>query len=173
MKVDDIKHEIREALYKYADEIDWLHLTISQRKQYYEVWTSDPNIGGKLEKIMDSSRVRVYLKDTIMKSYSSKQKPDLKRILQLHSISCDHISQVFTKPQAFLCDNNQLYTLSTAKDWRTSMLSAFERAYEIKNINRNIIFITDHTQGRFIDKSYRDMISIAAKKLDIIIYWLN
>lgn len=173
MDNNNIKLKITKEIYAIADEIDWLHLTISERQKHYEIWTADPNIGGQLEEVIDPRRVRVYLKDTIMKQYSKSKRPDLKKLLSQYSITYEKITREFSKPVSLLCDTRDLYTLAVAKEWKTAIMSAFERGYSVRNLRQNKIFITDHTIGRFVDQSYRTLIQTAGYKLGIEIVWVT
>ena len=168
----ELKKVVTQHVHELADSIDWTHLTVSERQKYYELWTNDPQIGGTLSRILPSHRIRVYLKDTIMKSYSRKQRPAIVDLLSLMSVSYEHISQTFVKPQAVLCDSNKLYTLVAAKEWKVAIMSAFERGSEVYKLKKNVVFFTEHTTGRFVDKEYRDLIDAAAKRLDVDTQWL-
>ncbi len=174
MNDQDIKKAITERLHEIADEADWQHLTITQKSEYYTAWTNDPEIGGKLSQVIDEGSVRVYLKDTIIRSYSRSQRLSIKKLVSsLPSVACDEVTKEFIKPQAVLCDDKNLYTIAAARDWKTALLSAFERGCEEGNLQRNIVFFTKHTRGRFVDESYRDLISAAAKRLDIEVFWVT
>jgi hypothetical protein len=169
----DMKQTVARRLYDIADKIDWTHLTIPQRQKYYEIWTNDPQIGGVLRQVMEVSRIRVYLKDTIMRTYSRQQRPTILTLLSSMSISCNHIVREYVKPQAILCDKNKLYTLAAAKEWKIAIMSAFERGCEVRTTSKNIVFFNDHVTGRFVDKEYKDLIEAAAKRLDIEVQWLT
>jgi hypothetical protein len=168
-----IKEDVTQLVHQRADQADWMHLNIPQRQKYYEEWTADPQIGGLLSQTMHPSHVRVYLKDTIMKTYSRNQRPDIRALLTNLSIPCAQVTRELIKPQALLCGRTRLYTLAPAKDWKIAIMSAFERACEFGSIKENVVFITEHTAGRFIDKKYRDMINAAARRLDVTVHWLT
>lgn len=172
MKSQSIKTAITNQLYKIADDIDWIHLNINERKNYYERWTVDPEIGGKLRQIMPAGRVRVYIKDSIMGSYSRKRRPSIKEVLTSMSIKCESITKEFVKPQAVLCDNKDLYTLSVAKEWRIALLSAFERGVEKKVSGKNMVFFIEHTTRRFVDSSFKELIEAAGSRLGVAVRWL-
>ncbi|MEG3923331.1 hypothetical protein [Microcoleus sp. T3_D1] len=172
-EIAEIKKDVMRRVHKIADEADWRHLTINQRTLYYKNWTSNPEIGGRLSQIMELERVRVYLKDTVMKSYSRTQRLDIRTLIASMSLPCEYVTQKFIKPQGLLCNGTDLYTLTVAKEWKTALLSAFERGYELKNLNRNTVFIIEHTTSRFVDQSYRDMIATAAERLTIDIHWVT
>ena len=173
MNETEIKAAIAQRIYDLADAADWMHLNIEQRKQYYEIWTTDPQIGGILSQVIEPRRIRVYLKDTIMKTYARSRRPTLKSLLISMSISYKRITKEFEKPQALLCDGTQMYTLAPAKEWKIAIMSAFERSCEVRKLEKNIVFITEYTTRRFVDKEYRDMIDAAAQRLDIVVHWLT
>lgn len=169
----DAKKTVRKKLYKLADQVDWIHLTIPEKQRYYETWTADPNIGGLLEQIMEPQKVRVYLKDSIMKTYSKERRLNLHDLLASMSLNSSEITREYIKPQALLCDSTDLFTISTAKEWRVAMLSAYERAYEIKQLKKNILFLINHTTGKYVDQSYRDMVESAGTRLNIRVHWVT
>jgi hypothetical protein len=173
MTDNGIKESVKKKLHAIADKIDWVHLTISERKQYYEAWTKDPEIGGALSSILEPSQVRVYLKDTIMRSYSENQRIGLQDLIISLNISCSEVIRRYEKPETILCADNQLFTLVIAKDWKTAIMNAFERGQEIKRLSTNEVFVIDHTTGRFVDKSYRQLIEDAAKRLNIKVHWIT
>ena len=64
----DIKENIRKALWEAAADLDWSGLSDMEKSKYYELWTRDPAIGGQLAHFMDPRQVRVYIKDSLLKS---------------------------------------------------------------------------------------------------------
>lgn len=164
---------VTERLFKIANEIDWLHLNISERKAFYEQWTEDPEIGGALRKVMEPHRVRVYIKDSIMGTYTRSRRPSITKLLSSMSIECLDITREYIKPQAVLCNKKYLYTLAVAKDWKIALMSAFERAAEISHIDTNKVFFIEHTSRRFVDRSYRGLIESAGKRLGVEIQWIT
>ena len=57
--------------------MDWAHISISDRSKYYEAWAEDPDIGGRLAQVMDPSKIRVYLKDSIIGAYNKSKRGSL------------------------------------------------------------------------------------------------
>ena len=119
--------------------------------------------------------VRAYLKriDTIIKSFLKNQRVDIRKLFEFMAITYEQVSKEYIKPEALLCNETELYTLTVAKEWKTAIMSAFERGYEVKILNRNCVFIIEHTTGRFVDQSYRELIAVAAQKLGIDIHWIT
>jgi len=66
---DEIRRGLREKLWALADTLDWAKLDWYEKSSQYETWTRDPQVGGLLSNYMDQRRIRVYIKDTIMKGY--------------------------------------------------------------------------------------------------------
>lgn len=174
MREVDIKEYITELVRQKADALDWMHLTIAERTQHYKAWTEDPEIGGVLAQIMDPSMVRVYLKDTVMgRQYTQPRRIQLKTLLSTLGVPCYQITREFIKPQAILCEGAYLYTITVAKEWKNSLLITFERGCEAKNLCCSVLFITDHSIGRFVDKPFRAMIDEAGRRLGIEVQWVT
>src|SRR5579863_4483388 len=64
-----IRDGIREKIWAAADELGWSSIRDSERSRYYELWTRDQAIGGQLAHFMDPRKVRVYIKDSLLKPY--------------------------------------------------------------------------------------------------------
>lgn len=178
MNEREIKVAVTSRVHALADQLDWVYLTIEQRRRYYEAWTNDENIGGLLRQVIDANRVRVWLKDTVMKNYLKQRRPSITNFLSRTSVSCGVILRSYRKPEAVLCEDTSLFeggnlfTLTGAKEWRVALMSAYERAAEIKKPGRNILYIIEHTSGRFADESYRSLISGAGAKLGVEVVWV-
>lgn len=167
-----VKRVITKKVWEIADHIDWRHLTITQKKQYYEKWTNDPEIGGILVTVMESERVRVYLKDTVMKQYARDQLPELDAILEGLGIKYVEITKEYIKPTGMLCDRQDIFSLAPARIWKIAIMNAYERGCEVTHLKRNIVFITDHTAHRFIDRAYQELIESAATRLGVEVRWV-
>lgn len=174
MDEPDVKEVITQRVRQIADDLDWMHLTIAQRTRHYKEWTEDPEIGGLLSQIMDPSKVRVFLKDTVMgRQYTQPRRPQLEQLLSTMGVSCQQITREFIKPQALLCGGRRLYTITVAKEWEHAILSAFERGCEVRQLISSVVFVTEHTTGRFVDKAYRDLIDEAARRLGVKVEWIT
>jgi len=168
----EVKREVERHVHQVADELDWPHLNIEQKKIHYEAWTNDEDIGGRLRQVIDPGKVRVYLKDTIMKRYFRNQRPCLPDFLRSLSVAYGSITQTFIKPEALLSSSHDLFTLTVAKEWKVAVMSAYERGFEVKHLRRNVVFVLEHTSGRFVDQSYKDLINTAGAKLGVEIRWV-
>jgi len=169
----EIKEIVTKRVHAIADDVDWSYLTIPQRQRYYEEWTDAPEIGGLLGQVMEVHNVRVYLKDTVMRAYARGRRPGMEKLLASMSISCGQVTRAYIKPEAVLCDGRDLYTTTVAKEWKGAIMSAFERGCEVRNVRRNVVFMSEHTVGRFVDQAYRDVIGAAAKRLGVEVLWME
>jgi hypothetical protein len=167
----DILELVRDRVYQKANQADWLHLTIPEKKELYEKWTEDPEIGGLLRTIMPVRNIRVYLKDTYMGEYSRSKKIHIRELLKSMGVTCSSIDQEFIKPEAILCDQSKLYTVSRAKDWKIALINSFERAKQNSSISKNIMYLTEHTNGMYSDVKYRELIEDAGNRLGVTVIW--
>jgi len=165
----DIIKRVREL----ADKADWYHLKIHERSALYAQWVNDPTIGGELAKTEGAERVRIFLKDTVIKQYMREKRPKLRYLLKQMSLDCRYVTREFEKPVALLCDSKRLYTLALAKEWRVAILSAYERAHGVTGLVENLVFFTDHDVDRYTDRSYKALIESAAEKLDVKVHWIR
>ena len=62
-----IRDSLRERLWEAADRLEWAKLAQGDKARHYEVWTKDPSIGGVINRYIDGGKVRVYIKDTLLK----------------------------------------------------------------------------------------------------------
>ncbi len=65
-----VKKNLKVKLFGYADTLGWLHLSTAEKKKHYEAWTRDTTIGGVLGRFVEQGKVRVYIKDTLLKDYA-------------------------------------------------------------------------------------------------------
>lgn len=172
VSMKDIKKEVRYRVHQIATDIDWPHLSLAERTHYYETWAMDPNIGGLLARAVGPDGVRVYLKNSIMKEYKPAQQMTIRQLLASMSLPYTAVTQQFIKPEAVLCDDCALYTLTKAKDWKLALMCSYERACEHSCVTKNVVFVIEHTTGRFVDQSYRDLITSAAKRLAMELHWV-
>ena len=66
---DDVRDRIRDMLWERANDLGWSGLSDVERSRYYEQWTREKSIGGTLGHYMDPRKVRVYIKDSLLKPY--------------------------------------------------------------------------------------------------------
>ena len=169
----ETKRNIRRRVHQLADAADWMHLTVEQRRALYEKWSADPGVGGALGQVMQPTQVRVYLKDTLMKSYFRAKRTRLPELLSAMSLPLDGVTRRFTAPTAILTEGPRLYTLTPAIHWKIALMNTFERASSVAGLKRNLLLIERHTTGKFVDSAYRRMIEGVAQRLEIDIHWVT
>jgi hypothetical protein len=100
-----IRDGIRSPLWAAADDLGWSSLSDAERAKYYELWTKDPAVGGQLAHFMDPRKVRVYIKDSLLKPYErarlSSSEGEIWCLLGLPSPS--EIAKIFIKPRGGGC----------------------------------------------------------------------
>lgn len=168
-----VREEIRARLWPIADEIGWAYLSPSAKAKYYENWTRDAEIGGVLTHYMDKGKIRVYLKDTVLKDYTRRSLADESRPLRVLGITEPAIAERFIKPHGLLLEDRRLIAWGKAEDWKLIFLAMFERAWLNGNCELfgGVLF---YATGRFDDPSVRAMIETAASRLGVKhIVWLN
>jgi hypothetical protein len=94
-----VREELQERLYQLASQVDWTNLSASSKAKHYEQWTRSAEIGGVLARFMDRGKIRVYLKDTLLKDYSRKAIADASRPMRVLGLpDSSSVSDRFIKP---------------------------------------------------------------------------
>jgi hypothetical protein len=164
---DNIRDRLREHLWQAADQIDWLALGPSEKSQYYENWAKDPKIGVVLSRYMDVRQVRVYIKDTLLKSYHRARQADSTKPLRMLRLPADvAVSRVFIKPHGRQLADGRIICWGRASDWKVILMAVHERSFATKGARPYAVVLTQST-GRFADQGVRAVVADAAKKLGI------
>ena len=126
-----IRLEIKEALWTEADRLGWAELSANDKSRYYSIWTETETIGGRLSLYMDPRKVRVYLKDTLLKSYTREVSANPALILRVLGIDKDIIiTKTFIKPHGCLLSDNRQIAWSKASAWKVTLMALHERTFE-------------------------------------------
>ena len=122
--------QIRDKLWSQADEMGWsgCQMLIAPANMSYGHETH--LVGGLIGHFMDPRRVRVYIKDLLIKPYERY------RILQtgqavLHLLSIDQepVAEEFIKPHGRRLEDGRIICWGKSRDWKLILMAAFERAY--------------------------------------------
>jgi hypothetical protein len=70
---DDIR-DVFEAVYKKADDHKYIAKGRPENSLFMNQLVADPAIGGKLGEHMAKSKVKTYIKDTILNRYAKEKK---------------------------------------------------------------------------------------------------
>lgn len=167
-----IRQEIKEWLWAEADRLDWSSLSTADKSKYYTNWTTSERIGGRLGQFMDPRKVRVYIKDTLLKSYASKVSADPARVFRVLGVAeGTEPTRVYTKPHGCVLADGRHIAWSKARDWKGTLMSLHERAFD--KGTPHAVVLTELGTG-FNLPSRRAMVEDAACKLGIEkVIWLD
>lgn len=176
---NDVRIGLREKLWALADELGWSSLGWSEKSTYYESWTKDPEIGGLLGNFMDQRRIRVYIKDTVMKGYARSRLADPKRVMRVLGLEeeggngDDLVITDYERPHGRLLRNSRVIAWGDAKDWKAVLMALHERAYSVSE-GKPFAGVLMSATGRFLEEDFREMVQDAASKLGVErLLWLE
>jgi len=169
-----IRLELKERLWKAADELGWLNLSASAKSRHYEAWSRDPSVGGLLARYIPISDVRLYLKDTLLKGYSQDRLSDDSMPGKLLGISLtDQIVQQYVKPHGRRLEDGRIVCWGRAASWKAILMAAYERTHATTDFRAFGVILT-HAAGRYKQNKTRSMVEEAAHKLGIErIVWVD
>jgi hypothetical protein len=157
-----------------ADEVDWLALPDSARSRKYEEWTRQPEVGGVLSNYIDPKRVRVYLKDSIIKPYTIARTTSHLRPFRALGLS-DSAPTVVTylKPHGRRLKDGRVVCWGQARDWKMVLLAVWERAYDETNAEPYGAVLTG-ASGQWSAEVIRQKAQEVAERLSISrLVWLE
>jgi len=169
-----VRDEMKRLLRQRADEIGWLHLPAPRKSLMYEQWSTDPSIGGVLGRYIDSRRVRVYIKDTLLKDYVRSRLADDTLPLRAVDIAPEAaVAETYIKPHGRRLTDGRVVCWGRADDWKAVLLAAYERAYP-RNGSRPFGAVLLGAVGRYGQDDIREMVEDAAKRLGVErVAWLE
>lgn len=127
----DIREQIQNRIWSKADELQWRKLPDIERAMWYENWAKDDEIGGILAHFMDPRRVRVYIKDSLLKPYQRARLEDgLERVLASLDLEPEKTiaKAAFLKPHGRLLLDGKVICWGNSRDWKIVLFAVFERA---------------------------------------------
>jgi len=169
----EVRDKLRDKLWTKAGELGWEHLSHSERSKWYENWSKDKDIGGILSNYMDTRKIRVYIKDSLLKPYHranlEKGWEKLKKMLP-PEIQQTAIERKLVKPHCNILQGGAVICWGNTRDWKTILISAYERAYNTKSgFAHSIILIESEKKT---DTKLKTMINELASRLNISnVYW--
>ena len=170
---DELRSALRTQLWQKADELTWNRLTWLDKTRWYETWTKDPEIGGRLANHLDHQRIRLYIKDTVMKGYVRTRQADPCR--PLNSLGIDPstpFTEDYERPHGRRLADGRLIVWGNADDWKLVLTALHERSYGSVHI-RPFAAVLMLAAGKYDQPSTRDMVHDAAAKLGIEkVIWL-
>lgn len=168
----DIRYSLRAKLWAVAENLSWMNLGPSEKSRQYANWTEDPDIGGVLMRYIEKGKVRLYLKDTLLKDYNRSRMRDHSRILSVLGIEpkCT-VAEIYEKPHGLRFDDGREVAWGRADHWKTILLAMYERTYGDKDAKPYAAVLL--AAGRYADGGARAVVEDAAKQLRIHrVVWL-
>jgi len=124
----EVRSEVAERVFREADAAGWSTLPQAQRVLLYEHWSRDPGIGGVLQRYFDLVRVRVYLKDTLLREYVRESALSPHRPLAALGISAERVQAHYSKPLGCRLVDGRIICWGTFRQWKSVAMAVFERA---------------------------------------------
>lgn len=171
---DELKNEIRDQLWEEADRLEWASLSAKDKTRYYTIWTEMPSVGGRLASLMDPRQVRVYIKDTLLKSYTRERIADPSRPFRVLGLPPETpCVEAYIKPHGRRLADGRLIAWSKATDWKATLIALHERAFEYRGARPHAAVLVEAIT-KFPDPASRAVVEDAARKLGIErIIWLD
>jgi len=171
----DIRDSIKKKIWDKADELGWAGLSDLDRANWYENWSKDKEIGEVLAHFMDPRRVRVYIKDSLLKPYlRSRLEDGAANVLLAAGLAQDGppIRSTFEKPHGRLLFDGKIVCWGHSKDWKSILVSVFERAYRLESAIPYAAVLIE--TGRTTNSGVREMISEIGLRLGLDrVVWLE
>jgi hypothetical protein len=162
-----IRDALRDKLWKQCDDLGWMSLQDTERARYYELWTRDASIGGQLAHVMDARKVRVYIKDSLVKPYVrarlSLNESEVWRLLGLSD--SDRVIHVFIKPHGRRLADGRVISWGRSRDWKSILMAVFERGRVQKSFSSFGVVLLE--SGKTEGDSSRNLVREAAQRLGI------
>jgi hypothetical protein len=162
-----IRDGIRGRLWETAEDLGWSSLSDAERARYYELWTKDPAVGGQLAHFMDPRKVRVYIKDSLIKPYErarlSSSEGEIWRLLGLPVPK--EISKFFIKPHGRRLPNGRVICWGKSRDWKLILMAVFERGHATDDYEPFGAVLLE--TGKTSDERLRRLVREAARLLGI------
>lgn len=167
-----VRNEIKEHLWAEADRLNWSALSATDKSRYYSVWTETESVGGRLGQYMDPRKVRVYIKDTLLKSYTRETSANPARVFRVLGIDEGaEVSATFIKPHGCLLSDGRQIAWSKAADWKVTLMALHERAF---GNSEPFAAVLTESSARFGMETQRAVVESAAEKIGIKrLVWLD
>ena len=164
---EEIRDGIRDKLWSTAAELGWSSLSDAERSRYYEQWTRDQTIGGQLAHFMDPRKVRVYIKDSLLKPYERARLlqtgDEVWRLIDVEQPAS--FAGTFIKPHGRRLHDGRVVCWGKSRDWKLILMSAFERGRATAEASAFAVVLVE--TGPTADKHRRALVSDAAACLGI------
>lgn len=171
----DIRDRIRQKIWAKADELNWPRISDAERTSWYENWTKDKEVGGVLSYFMDARKVRVYIKDSLLKPYlRSRMQNGWGEVLLAVGIDQGDARFIksYDKPHGRQLADGRIICWGNSREWKSILISVFERAYRIEAGVPYAVVLME--TGKTTNTGMREMILDASKRLGVLhLAWID
>lgn len=171
----EIRDRIRQRIWDKADELGWSMLSDLDRTIWYENWSKDKDVGGALAHFMDPRKVRVYIKDSLLKPYLRGRLEDGAETALLAAglgVGAAAIKGSYGKPHGRLLIDGKVVCWGNSRDWKSIVISVFERAYRLESGMPYAAVLIE--TGRTTNEGVREMIRDIGAKLQLThVVWID
>lgn len=164
---DDVRDRLRELIWSRAENLGWSTLNDNERARRYEQWSRDSEIGGALAHYMDARKVRVYIKDSLLKPYERARLSDTEQqILGRLGIPADsEVNDRYIKPHGIAFADGRILSWGNSRDWKLVLMAMFERTSLRPGSSAFGAVLVEN--GKTSDAATRRMVRDAASRLGI------
>lgn len=164
---DEIRDEIRDRIWAIADRLGWSQLNDTERSRYYTAWTKDAQIGVRLGHFMDPRRVRVYIKDSLLKPYERTRLADSgHKAMRLLGVAANEaFVESYIKPHGRRLADGRIVCWGKSRDWKSILMTIFERTRRIARARAAGVVLIE--TGKTTTESDRILIRDAARRLGV------
>jgi hypothetical protein len=164
---EEVRCRIREIIWARADLLGWSELSDTERSRCYEQWTREDAIGGALGHYMDPRKVRVYIKDSLLKSYERERISRTEQeILAALSVDPDfEVAHRYIKPHGMRFNDGMVIAWGKSRDWKLILMTMYERSVLLPGSFATGTVLLE--SGNTADASTRDLVRDAATRLGI------
>ena len=164
---DDVRDRLRDEIWSRADKLGWSALNDAERARRYEQWSRDPDVGGTLAHYMDARKVRVYVKDSLLKPYErARLSGTEQQILGRLGIPAEsQVADRYIKPHGIVFADGRIVSWGNSRDWKLVLMAMFERAASRPCSSAFGAVLIEN--GKTGDAAIREMVRAAANRLGI------
>lgn len=171
---ENIRNNIRDKIWAAAEDLGWSTMGDIERSRYYELWTRDQTIGGLLAHFMDPRKVRVYIKDSLLKSYEQTRLLETEEQIwrSLGLSPSQMVSASYIKPHGRRLDDGKVICWGNSRDWKLILMAVFERGQSRHDASPFAAVLLE--TGQTAESRKRALVRKAATKLGISeMVWLE
>lgn len=163
----EIRDQIQQKIWQKADELNWPRITDIERSAWYENWSKEKEIGGILAHFMDPRKVRVYIKDSLLKPYLRDRLEDdaEKALLAVGLTTETGFVKTYNKPHGRILLGGQVVCWGNSRDWKSIIMSVYERTYGRQSAVAYAAILIEN--GKTTNEGLREMIKDVGEKLEI------